>query len=231
MEEEYNCVAIIPIQANSQKNPGKNFIEVAGKPLFEHMIIKALKSNFDCVFVDTDSEVVKIRARQLGAKLIDNSQNLPKESFAIRQINGNDLLIYAKSIINSKIYVQLFVTTPFLKVESINKAIDILKNRPSIDSVFTVNKIKSWFWFNDKPINYNPNILPKSSLANPIIKETTGLYGIKKDSLEQNKCRIGKNPYMLEVEEIEGKDIDTIIDLKELSILMKRMEDGNLIDE
>ena len=38
----------------------------------------------------------------------------------------------------------------------------------------------SWFWFNDRPINYKPKILPRSQDAKPIVMETTGLYGIRK---------------------------------------------------
>ena len=58
-----------------------------------------------------------------------------------------------------------------------------MKNNKKIDSILTVKKIYSWFWFNNRPINYKPKVLPRSQDARPMILETTGLYGITKKSL------------------------------------------------
>mgnify|MGYP007047745648 CR=1 FL=1 len=60
-------------------------------------------------------------------------------------------------------------------METINKAINVLKNSAEFDSVFTAEKIFSWFWFNGEAINYNPKLLPRSQDASPVIKESTGL--------------------------------------------------------
>ena len=117
---------------------------------------------------------------------------LPK--LALDSANGNDLLNYHAKIINADIYFQLFVTAPLLKIETINKCISLLKKSKTYDSILTVNKIYSWFWFKGKPVNYEPRILPRSQDAKPIIQETTGLYGITKKSLIKRKCRIGYNP-------------------------------------
>lgn len=214
--KKYNCIISIPIKANSQRVPKKNFKELGGRPLFEIMIDKALKSDADAVFVNTDSEAVKIKAKEMGAIVIDRPSFLSGDD-----INGNDLLLYDSKKVEAQIYIQLFVTAPFLKIETINKSIKLLKNKLSLDSVFTVNKLYSWFWFNGKPVNYNPSVLPRSQDATPIIKETTGLYAIRKKALEECRCRIGKNPFMLEIDEIEGKDIDTLIDFKEAENLIE----------
>ena len=89
-------------------------------------------------------------------------------------------------------YFQLFVTAPLLKVKSINECIKILKANKKIDSIFTIKKIFSWFWYKDKPVNYNPKILPRSQDALPVIQESTGLYGISRKALKKYKCRIEK---------------------------------------
>ena len=98
--------------------------------------------------------------------------------------NGNDLLTYHAKIIKADFYFQIFVTSP-LSVKSINNCIRILKKNKRIDSIFTAKKIYSWFWFKNKPVNYKPKVLPRSQDAQPIIMETTGLYGIKKNSLKK----------------------------------------------
>lgn len=43
----------------------------------------------------------------------------------------------------------------------------------------------------------------------PVVEETTGMYGITRDSLEKYRCRIGKKPYMYTVSKFEAVDINT----------------------
>ena len=107
-----------------------------------------------------------------------------------------NLLNYHSKLIKADLYFQLFITAPLLSIKSINHCINFLKKNKKYDSIFTVNEIFSWFWFNKKPVNYQPNVLPRSQDEKHIIKETTGLYGIKKKSLIKLGCRIGKKPFM-----------------------------------
>ena len=48
----------------------------------------------------------------------------------------------------------------------------------------------------------------------PVIEETTGLYGITRESLEKYRCRIGRNPYIHIVSKFEAVDINTEEDWK-----------------
>ena len=119
-------------------------------------------------------------------------------------------------------YFQLFITAPLLKIETINNCIRILKINNKYDSILTSKKLYSWFWFNKKPVNYKPNILPRSQDAKPIIQETTGLYGIRKTSLLKYKCRIGEKPYFYEVSNEENIDLDTIKDFQLFEFLLRK---------
>ena len=111
-------------------------------------------------------------------------------------------------------YFQLFITAPLLKIETINNCIKILKINNKYDSVLTSKKLYAWFWFKNKPVNYNPKVLPRSQDALPVVVETTGLYGIKRNSLIKRKCRIGKKPFFYEVSQEESIDLDTEEDFK-----------------
>ena len=149
-------------------------------------------------------------------KFIKRLPNLKKDT-----ANGNDLLNYHAKIIKADIYFQLFVTAPLLKLSSINKCIDFLKKNKKYDSILTSKQIYSWFWFKDKPVNYNPKILPRSQDARPIVVETTGLYGIKKNAIKKQRCRIGKKPFFYKVSEEESLDIDNSEDIKSLKYHVK----------
>ena len=107
-----------------------------------------------------------------------------------------------------------------LKIKTINNCINILKKNKN-DSILTVKSLHTWFWFNNKPINYNPKILPRSQDAKPVIVETTALYGIKKRSLKKRRCRIGLNPFFYETTDEESIDLDNKKDFDYLNFLLK----------
>ena len=209
-------VCIIPIKAESVRVHKKNFRLLNGVPLYEHFLNKLKKCSFDEIYVDTDNDEIKKFIENIGFIHI---HRLPE--LATSQANGNDLLNYHASIIEADYYFQLFITAPLLNSETINKAIDILKNDSHHDSIFTANEIYSWFWHQGKPVNYDPMILPRSQDAVPIIRETTGLYGIKRNALLECQCRIGQTPYMLIVDDYEAADLDTEFDFQYVEFLLK----------
>lgn len=208
-------VVIIPIKKNSQRVPGKNFKKILGKPLYKYTLEKVKKCNFDEIYVDTDSKEIKSYCVRKKINIIHRLKKLSKNS-----ANGNDLLNHHASIIDADIYFQLFITAPLLKIKTINDCIKILK-RKKYDSILTVKSMFTWFWFNNKPVNYNPEILPRSQDAKPITVETTALYGIKKKSLKKRKCRIGFKPFFYETADKESIDLDNKRDFDYLNFMLK----------
>ena len=210
-------VCIIPIKSNSKRVKGKNFKKINGKPLYKYLLEKVKKCKFDEIFIDSDSLEIKKYCKKNNFNFI---KRLPK--LASDTANGNDLLNYHYKIIKADMYFQLFITSPLLKVSSINKCIEILKRNKKFDSIFTAQKIYSWFWFKKKPVNYQPKVLPRSQDAEPIIQETTGLYGIRLNALKKYRCRIGKRPYKYFVKKEEAIDLDTINDFKYLEYYVRK---------
>ena len=210
-------VAIIPIKKKSKRIKGKNFRKINNKPLYTYLLSEIKKCNFDDVYIDSDSSQIKKYCKKQSFKFIQR-----KPSLALDNANGNDLLNYHSKLIDADIYFQLFVTSPTLKFTTINNCINILKKNKKYDSIFTCKKIYSWFWFNGKPVNYNPKVLPRSQDAKAIVQETTGLYGIRNRSLKKYKCRIGRDPYFYEVQNRESLDIDNLEDLNFFKFFIKK---------
>lgn len=210
-------VAIVPIKSISKRLKKKNFRSVGGKPLYRHLLDKLNKTNFDEVYIDSDSAELENYCKSKGYQFIKRQKKLSKDN-----ANGNDLLNYHSKIIDADYYFQLFVTAPLLSVESINDCIKLLDKKKNIDSILTIKEIYSWFWFKNKPVNYKPDLLPRSQDASPIIQETTGLYGIKKEALRKYKCRIGKKPFFYKINDTESIDIDTEQEFKILNDFFKR---------
>lgn len=211
-----NIVAIIPVKSHSERVPGKNFRLLAGRPLFAHITDTALRAGFAKVYLDTDSREVKDYAAEHGAGVIDRPAWL-----AVDGANGNHLLNYQASVVEADIYVQLFATAPLLTEETIRRAVSILTEDEQYDSSLTVSAVHSWFWFDGRPINYDPRVLPRSQDARPVIRETTGLYAIRRESLLRRQCRIGDRPYFLPIDDAEALDIDSEFDFRIAEILMQ----------
>ena len=219
MEKMMNkkVVVIVPIKQNSTRVKNKNFKKINGVKLYDFFLRKLKKCHFDEIYVDTNSNEIKKYAIKNNFKVIDRLTWLSKNN-----ANGNHLLNYHQSIIDAEYYFQLFITSPLMEIKTINECIKILKKNKKIDSILTVHKIYSWFWFKNKPVKYNPKMLPRSQDALPITQETTGLYGIRKKILKKYQCRIGKKPFFFEVNKKEALDLDTSEDFHNLNNFIKK---------
>lgn len=201
----------IPIKANSERVSGKNFRILNGKKLYEHIIEHTLEADcFDDIYVDTNSEEIMGFAKSKGINTIKR-----KEELAQNSANGNDLLVYHyQQFPQYEYYFQLFATAPFLQPSSIRACCETLTNSNVYDSCFTAVQNNGFYWLNGSPINYRPCILPRSQDMQPMIEETTGLYGITRQSLDKYRCRIGSKPYIHIVNKFEAVDINTETDLQ-----------------
>ncbi len=209
----------IPVKSNSERVPGKNFRILCGKPLYQHIIINVIKADiFDDVYVDTNSEDVKKFCEEYGVKTIERKTELTQNT-----ANGNDLLNYHCELFpNYDYYFQLFATAPFLQPSSITKAVNSLVHSTVYDSCFTALSENGFFWYANQPINYRPCVLPRSQDMEPVYEETTGLYGISKESLIKYRCRIGAKPNIIRVNKFEAVDINTEDDLKMAELIGKQ---------
>lgn len=201
----------IPIKSNSERVPGKNFRVLNGKKLYEYICEHVKEANvFDEVFIDTNSEEIAQYALQQGFHVIER-----KEELARNTANGNDLLVHHYTLYPEfDYYFQLFATAPYLTPASIQNCVNALMQSETYDSCFTATENHGFYWLNGTPINYRPGILPRSQDMQAMVEETTGLYGIRKDSLERYRCRIGRKPLIYFVSKFEAVDINTEEDLK-----------------
>lgn len=201
----------IPIKANSERVPGKNFRLLNGRKLYEYIIEHVIDADcFDDIYIDTNSLEIKDYTISKDLHVIDRKLELAQNT-----ANGNDLLVYHFELHPEyDYYFQMFATAPFLQPKSIRACFERLINATEFDSCLTVVENHSFYWMNGSPINYRPCILPRSQDMLPIIEETTGMYGIKREALNKYRCRIGAHPYLHQVSKYEAVDINTEEDLQ-----------------
>ena len=88
-------------------------------PLYQITLNKLKKCKFDDVCVDSDSKEIEIFSKKNNIKFIKRKPELAKDN-----ANGNHLLNYHRKLINADYYFQILITSPLLKIKTINNCID-----------------------------------------------------------------------------------------------------------
>ncbi|MGL5057034.1 MAG: cytidylyltransferase domain-containing protein [Fusobacteriaceae bacterium] len=196
-------IAFMPLKLNNERLQGKNTMYLGDKKLYEYNLEKLIElkkeKEIDEIYLFCSNECIK---KELSEEVFFLKRS---EELDTKITTGNDICYNFYNLVDSDIYILIHATAPFLKKETIKKAIN--KVEKNYDSCFTVEKIQSFLWKDSKPFNYDLNKIPRTQDMVPFYLETTGLYVYKKEVIE-HKQRIGKTPYLLEVEKIETVDID-----------------------
>lgn len=194
--------AIVPIKLNSRRLPNKNFLLLGEKPLCRY-IFETLSD----IPIINDTFCYTSQAQVLSF-LPNSVQLLPRQPrLDGDNIEANELFLDAISRIESDIILICHATSPFVEKKSIVSALNILLSG-EYDSVFSARSFKSYAWYQDKPLNYNPFSMRQTQSLDPVYIETSGFYMFWKKDYMQTNSRIGSNPYMYILDEREAIDID-----------------------
>lgn len=194
--------AFVPIKLNSERLPNKNILTLHNKPLSYYIFETLLKiKSLDSVYVFcSDATIMNYLPKGVKLLLRDKSldQNLTK---------GNEIYRAFINKIESDFYLLAHTTSPFVKQESIEKGINGVISS-IFDSSFSVKKHQTFAWYDNMPLNFSLSNVPRTQDIKPIFIETSSFYIFNKEQVIQNK-RVGKNPLMIELNDIEAIDIDT----------------------
>lgn len=195
-------VALVPIKLNSQRLPHKNILPIAGYPLCWHLCNSLLHTKgIDEVYVYCSDEDV-IQYLPEGTIFKKRDKRLDGDL-----IKGFDIYRSFINEVDADVYVLAHTTSPFIKVESIENALNHILFE-DYDSAFSAEKVQTFAWYQGKPINYDLNDVPRTQDMEPIWVETSAFFMFKKDVFTVYNRRIGFKPYIQEVSGIEAIDID-----------------------
>ena len=129
-------VSFIPIKLNNQRLPGKNLMDLEGKPLCNYL--------FDTINqVDTiQKKYVYCSDEKIKSYIPEGIEFLKRDPY-LDGFNVKGLEIIERFVrdVDADIYVLTHVTQPFTKAESIKKALDKVINE-GYDSAFSCTKIQ-----------------------------------------------------------------------------------------
>ena len=142
-------VAFVPIRLNSKRVVGKNLKLLGGKPLMCYILETLTKvKTIDEVYLYCSDEEVK-------ENLPDGVKFLKRPTFLDRdETLGKEIYDEFTKTIDADVYILAHTTSPFIKQETIEKALDKIIYGGH-DSAFSAEKIQTFAWYNGKPLNYD----------------------------------------------------------------------------
>ncbi len=201
--DDIKIVAVVPMKLNNTRLPQKNTRSFKnGKPLCCYILSTLLKCrSIDEVYVYCSNEQI-CNYLPKGVRYLKRSEKLDQDTTKM-----NEILIAFAEEINADIYVMTHATAPFVEPESFEKGIEAIKSG-QYDSAFAVKKMQDFIWKNNKPFNYDLNQIPRTQDLETLYVETSGFYVYKNEIITKSGRRIGENPCLIEVGEVESCDID-----------------------
>ncbi len=199
-------VAVMPIKLNNERLPGKNTKLLGNKPLLQYELntLLQIKEISEIIVYCSNKEIVTYLPE--GVRFVERPEYLDLPTANFTQIFETFMSAY-----DADIYIYAHATAPFIKESTVRKCIDaVLKDE--YDSAFCAEKIQDYLWKNGEPLNFDAENLPRSQDLEVMYRETSGVYVLKKEVFQKYKRRIGKKPFICEVDAKERIDINTYND-------------------
>lgn len=204
-----SVVAFVPAKGSSDRVPNKNMRLLNGEPLFVFTLRKLLRcSVIDAVYLDSeDDDLLRIGAR-VGAIPLKRDPAL-----ATNETDGHALFANEILHVDADLYIQALCTSPFVKPETISRAVAILRTDMDYDSVVLGEVETVYAWEQNRPA-YGTGRIPNSRELPVRYAEGMNLYAVKREVAHRTRRRIGERPYFLLGAPMEMVDVNTEADLR-----------------
>ncbi len=191
---------------------------LGGKPLMAHAISLAKSiPEINKVIVSTDSEAIAAVAKEFGAEVpFIRPPELAKDDTPTLPVLQHSISFLEKKGYKADLVLLFFPTCPFLKKETVEKALSLLKEN-SCNSVMSVVEDYGRFWKYDsenKPLPFYPDNYVNRQYYKPLLKENGAIY-------------FSKYEVLMSKEKLDGKDT-RLIDKSSVRLII--MEPNELVD-
>ena len=201
-------VLFIPIKLNNQRLPGKNTMLLNGKPVCKYLFetVNGIES--------IDEKYVYCSDERIKQYMTDDLTFLKRSPYLDgSEVKGLEIIDYFIKDVDADIYILTHVTQPFTRKESIMKGLEKVLSG-EYDSAFSATVLQDYLWMQGKPLNYDMKNIVRTQDLEPIYMETGAFFIFRKDVFTHLGQRIGKTPFICEVDPFEAVDIDTAEDFE-----------------
>ena len=196
-------VAVVPMKLNNRRLPQKNTKPFTnGEPLCFYILRTLLKVDaIEAVYVYCSNPDIQDYLPE-GVRFLQRDKGLDSDFTKMNEV----LSAFAKDV-TADVYVMAHTTAPFVREESVEAGINAIIHK-GYDSAFSAKILQDFLWQDGAPFNYDLSNIPRTQDLKPFYVETSGFYIYKRSVIESLNRRIGDNPFIVSVGEIEGIDID-----------------------
>ena len=212
---------LIAIRSGSKGLRDKNILTLGNIPLYHWALFSALKSEIiDEILISSDSNYYLNLSKEIAkTKLLLRDKNISLDKTKIAEVVLN--LIKGKHLENTKILVLIQAPQPFVKPETISKAVKLLV-KTNCDTVITALKHESshpsWSFELEKQNKVkwlDPLLCEEPRQKLPLFYKRAGsVYVINLNKFKINKNIYGPDVRAIEVDDIEAISIDNSFDFK-----------------
>ena len=217
-------LGLIPARGGSKSLPGKNVLDLSGRPLIAWTIAAALDSDvLDTVVVPTDDLTIAAAAIDAGADVpfmrpsplaCDDVSMVDTVLHAVDSLAGEDRVYDAVMVLQA--------TSPLRSAQDLRDAENLFDPAGDVDSVVSVvQTAHSPLWANTLPEDrrmcdfMRPEVLGKRRQDLPTYYRLNGaIYLITVEALRRQRAFIGQHTVALVMPADRSVDIDTIIDFE-----------------
>lgn len=217
-------VGVVAVRSGSLRVSNKNIRPFGGSNILE-VKLRQLKriSRLDEVYVNSnDDDMLKI-AKDCGCIGVKRDEYFATNEVPMREVYENIALNC-----NGDVVVYANATNPLLKDETIIKGIELFEQNPEFNSLNSAHQIKEFLFFNNKPQNFTLEKFPRSQDLPNYLALNFSVSIISRENMIKYRHIIGDNPYIYTIDNIEGTDIDDMIDFEFSEFLYKKQIEDTL---
>jgi N-acylneuraminate cytidylyltransferase len=204
------AVAIVPARGGSRRIPGKNLVEVAGRPLLVHTLEQALAAQtIDEVLVSTDDPDIAAVSRAAGARVVGRPAELAGD-----RSTSEEAMLHALDTrgADPDVVVLLQATAPVRRPWDIDATVALVADGGA-DSAFSAVEAHVWLWEESpaglRSLSYDWRARPRSQDLPRRLLENGSIYVTRTELLRATGNRLGGRIAA------HAMDADSAIDLDE----------------
>ena len=213
-----SLLCVIPARGGSKGVPRKNLLDVGGKPLIVWTIEQALAVPGLDVLVSTDDAEIADVARAAGARVPWlRPAELAQDTTATEPVIRHAIIQVSAERGRPTAVMLLQATSPVRHDGTLQRAVAEFENT-GVDSMVGVVEQPPFIWQDTDPPTaaYDVNARPRRQDLTALgrrYRETGSLYVTKTEIYEQHDNRLGGRIGLFIMDEDEGIDIDTELDV------------------
>ena len=211
-------VAMVPVRAGSIRVKDKNTRPFAGTSLLELKLslLKRLKG--------LDQIVVSTNCPQ-AAKVAQNADVVLQwrdEYYAGSNITNDLHWQHIAKTTPGDIVFLAQVTSPMIKVSTMQAALDLWPKLSKHDSINSVSSEKKFLWQDGAPINYDVDTTPKSQNLPNIVSLNFAVTIISSSLMMSRMNVVGNSPKFYDLNKIEALDVDDTFDFNFAELVFQK---------